>query len=81
MRTPRLARLVTASLMVALVSTVAIAQQPAQTASQFYMKYRVAFDKARTAAIFVRPSRELEEQVSSGRLGALARSQRLSSFI
>src|SRR5438067_3460036 len=33
---------------------------------------RVAFDKARTAAIFVRPSRELEEQVSSGRLGALA---------
>jgi uncharacterized protein GlcG (DUF336 family) len=33
---------------------------------------RVALDKARTAAIFVRPSRELEEQVSSGRLGALA---------
>jgi glc operon protein GlcG len=33
---------------------------------------RVAVDKARTAAIFVRPSRELEEQVSSGRLGALA---------
>jgi uncharacterized protein GlcG (DUF336 family)/mannose-6-phosphate isomerase-like protein (cupin superfamily) len=29
-------------------------------------------DKARTAAIFVRPSRVLEEQVSSGRLGALA---------
>jgi glc operon protein GlcG len=29
-------------------------------------------DKARTAAIFVRPSREIEEQVSSGRLGALA---------
>ena len=33
---------------------------------------RVAIDKARTAAIFVRPSREMEEQVSGGRLGALA---------
>jgi glc operon protein GlcG len=33
---------------------------------------RVAVDKARTAAIFVRPSREIEEQVSDGRLGALA---------
>src|SRR4051794_25429407 len=33
---------------------------------------RVAADKARTAAIFVRPSREIEEQVSGGRLGALA---------
>jgi glc operon protein GlcG len=33
---------------------------------------RVAVDKARTAAIFVRPSREIEEQVSHGRLGALA---------
>src|SRR5436190_12542934 len=33
---------------------------------------RVAVDKARTAAIFVRPTRELEEQVSGGRLGALA---------
>ena len=33
---------------------------------------RVAVDKARTAAIFVRPSRELEAQVSGGRLGALA---------
>ena len=33
---------------------------------------RVAIDKARTAAIFVRPSRVLEEQVSGGRLGALA---------
>src|SRR5947209_17530963 len=32
---------------------------------------RVAVDKAHTAAIFVRPSRELEQQVSSGRLGAL----------
>jgi glc operon protein GlcG len=33
---------------------------------------QVAVDKARTAAIFVRPSREIEEQVSGGRLGALA---------
>jgi glc operon protein GlcG len=33
---------------------------------------KVAVDKARTAAIFVRPSRELEAQVSGGRLGALA---------
>src|SRR5436305_2863137 len=33
---------------------------------------RVAVDKAHTAAVFVRPSRELEQQVSSGRLGALA---------
>ncbi len=33
---------------------------------------RVAHDKARTAAIFMRPSREIEEQVTNGRLGALA---------
>src|SRR4051812_33177635 len=33
---------------------------------------RVSVDKARTAAIFIRPSRELEEQASAGRLGALA---------
>src|SRR6266542_1674445 len=33
---------------------------------------RVAVDKARTAAIFVRPSREMEEQITGGRLGALA---------
>src|SRR5918999_1275602 len=33
---------------------------------------RVAIDKAPTAAIFVRPSREMEEQVSGGRIGALA---------
>jgi len=33
---------------------------------------RVAIDKARTASIFVRPSREMEEQVTNGRLGALA---------
>jgi uncharacterized protein GlcG (DUF336 family) len=33
---------------------------------------RVAVDKARTAAIFARPSRAIEEQVSRGRLGALA---------
>jgi glc operon protein GlcG len=41
--------------------------QGAQIASS-----RVAVDKARTAAIFVRPSRVLEEQVTNGRLGALA---------
>src|SRR3954469_8297281 len=33
---------------------------------------RVAVDKARTAAIFIRSSRELEQQVTDGRLGALA---------
>lgn len=33
---------------------------------------RVSVDKAHTAAIFIRPSRELEEQASNGRLGALA---------
>jgi len=33
---------------------------------------QVGIDKARTAAIFVRPSREIERQVSDGRLGALA---------
>src|SRR3954454_13339966 len=33
---------------------------------------RVAVDKARTASIFIRPSRELEQQVTDGRLGALA---------
>src|SRR5215467_3896993 len=33
---------------------------------------QVGIDKARTAAIFMRPSRLLEAQVSSGRLGALA---------
>jgi uncharacterized protein GlcG (DUF336 family) len=33
---------------------------------------RVAVDKARTAAIFIRPSRVIEEQVTNGRLGALA---------
>src|SRR6266508_5327716 len=29
---------------------------------------RVAVDKARTAAIFIRPSREIEQQVTDGRL-------------
>src|SRR6266702_8207324 len=33
---------------------------------------RVAIDKARPAAIFIRPSRVMEEQVTNGRLGALA---------
>src|SRR5436305_5020020 len=41
--------------------------QNAQIASS-----RVAVDKAHTAAIFVRPSRVMEEQVTNGRLGALA---------
>ncbi|MEP6954303.1 MAG: heme-binding protein [Solirubrobacteraceae bacterium] len=43
-----------------------------RTAGAQIASARVAEDKARTAAIFVRPSRELEEQVSAGRLGALA---------
>ena len=43
-----------------------------RTAGAQIASSRVAIDKARTAAIFVRPSRELEEQVSGGRLGALA---------
>jgi len=48
--------------------TLALRRTPgAQPASD-----QVAIDKARTAAIFVRPSREIEEQVSSGRFGALA---------
>src|SRR4051794_40119438 len=33
---------------------------------------KVSIDKARTAAIFIRPSRDIEAQVSAGRLGALA---------
>ena len=41
--------------------------QDAQIASA-----RVAVDKARTAAIFVRPSRVIEQQVTDGRFGALA---------
>src|SRR5919204_29555 len=32
---------------------------------------RVAVDKARTAAIFVRPSREMEQQVTGGRIRGL----------
>jgi glc operon protein GlcG len=43
-----------------------------RTAGAQIASSRVAVDKARTAAIFVRPSRELEEQVAGGRLGALA---------
>src|ERR1700758_1095077 len=43
-----------------------------RTAGAQVASSRVALDKARTAAIFVRPSRELEQQVSDGRLGALA---------
>jgi len=47
---------------------VALRRTPAAQAASS----RVAVDKARTAAIFVRPSREMEEQVTNGRLGALA---------
>jgi glc operon protein GlcG len=43
-----------------------------RTAGAQIASSRVAVDKARTAAIFVRPSREIEEQVTNGRLGALA---------
>ena len=43
-----------------------------RTAGAQIASARVAVDKARTAAIFVRPSREIEDQVSGGRLGALA---------
>src|SRR5919201_343934 len=47
---------------------VALTRTPgAQAASS-----RVAVDKARTAAIFIRPSREMEQQVTAGRIGALA---------
>jgi glc operon protein GlcG len=47
---------------------VALRRTPAAQAASS----RVAVDKARTAAISVRPSHELEQQVSGGRLGALA---------
>jgi glc operon protein GlcG len=43
-----------------------------RTAGAQVASSRVAVDKARTAAIFVRPSREMEEQVTGGRIGALA---------
>jgi glc operon protein GlcG len=43
-----------------------------RTAGAQVASSRVAVDKARTAAIFVRPSREMEEQVTNGRIGALA---------
>jgi hypothetical protein len=45
MRTSRPARFVTAALMLALTSTMTLAQAQ-QTASQFYLKFRAAFDKA-----------------------------------
>jgi glc operon protein GlcG len=43
-----------------------------RTAGAQVASSQVAIDKARTAAIFVRPSRAIEAQVSAGRLGALA---------
>jgi len=45
--------------------------QLARTEGAQVASSRVAVDKARTAAIFVRPSRVIEEQVTDGRLGAL----------
>src|ERR687886_2147678 len=36
------------------------------------IRKRKVIDNAGTAAIFVRPSREMEQQVTDGRLGALA---------
>jgi hypothetical protein len=51
MRTPILSRLVTAALLVTLAGAAAMAAQPAagqQTATQFYLAYRTAFDKAKT---------------------------------
>jgi uncharacterized protein GlcG (DUF336 family) len=47
-------------------------QQLRRTADAQPASDQVSIDKARTAAIFVRPSREIEAQVSGGRLGALA---------
>lgn len=47
MRALRLARFVSISLMLTLISTVAFAQSQ-QTGSQFYMKFRTAFDKAQS---------------------------------
>src|SRR5919108_2448331 len=46
--------------------------QMRRTAGAQIASSRVALDKARTAAIFVRPSREMEDQVTNGRIGALA---------
>ncbi len=46
--------------------------QVRRTADAQVASSQVAIDKARTAAIFVRPSRDIEAQVSAGRLGALA---------
>lgn len=43
-----------------------------RTAGAQVASSRVAVDKARTAAVFVRPSREMEQQVTDGRIGALA---------
>jgi glc operon protein GlcG len=57
---------------VAVVDTSGELMQLRRSAGAQIASSRVAVDKARTAAIFVRPSRELEEQVTGGRLGALA---------
>jgi glc operon protein GlcG len=57
---------------VAVVDAWGRVQQLRRTADAQPASDRVAIDKARTAAIFLRPSREIEAQVSGGRLGALA---------
>jgi hypothetical protein len=49
MRTPRLARFAIVTLMLLVTGAFSLTlAQPAQTATQFYMKYRAAFDKAKT---------------------------------
>lgn len=57
---------------VAVVDAAGDLLQLSRTAGAQTASVEVGIDKARTAAIFVRPSREIEEQVSAGRLGALA---------
>ncbi len=57
---------------IAVVDTAGNLLQMRRTEGAQVASSQVAVDKARTAAIFVRPSRDIEEQVSSGRLGALA---------
>ena len=67
MRTPRLARLVIAALLLSLTaSSLAFAQPKEQTASEFYMKYRAIFDKAKTIdEILPYMAKETKAQVES----------------
>jgi hypothetical protein len=48
MRRPRVARFVTTALVLAFTASLVFAQKPAQTASEFYMKYRATLAKAKT---------------------------------